>query len=169
LEFIHSAFDKFEKRTVSFTFENCKAANPENVNELMPLGSEYGWGRLKPPLWPDGSALKMESTRFPSLARVKVLDKSPGKSVRLNPIYLRSRVQYMVYADAARKVRIKCLARQVNRSKFSHFRFTVTSADGKIIKTVILKAQFKKEQINEDISVPYLLHMRDTVSIPREL
>jgi hypothetical protein len=52
----------------------------------------------------------------------------------------------MVYADAARKVRIKCLARQVNRSKFSHFRFTVTSADGKIIKTVILKAQFKKEQ-----------------------
>lgn len=139
-------FRSSEKRTVSFTFENCKAANPENVNELMPLGSEYGWGRLKPPLWPDGSALKMESTRFPSLARVKVLDKSPGKSVRLNPVYLRSRVQYMVYADSARKVRIKCLARQVNRSKFSDFRFTVTSADGKIIKTVILKAQFKKEQ-----------------------
>ena len=33
----------------------------------------------------------------------------------------------------------------------------------------LLEAQFKKEQINEDISVPYLLHMRDTVSIPREL
>ena len=33
----------------------------------------------------------------------------------------------------------------------------------------LLKIQFKKEQIKEDISVPYLLHMRDTVSIPREI
>ena len=33
----------------------------------------------------------------------------------------------------------------------------------------LLEAQFKKELINEDVSVPYLLHMRDTVSIPREI
>lgn len=33
----------------------------------------------------------------------------------------------------------------------------------------LLEAQFKKEQITGDISIPYQLHLRDTVSIPREI
>ena len=33
----------------------------------------------------------------------------------------------------------------------------------------LLEAQFKKEQVSEDIFVPYLLHMRNTVSIPRDI
>lgn len=139
-------FRSDRKRTVSMKFENCRAADPVNEGALIPLEAGYGWGRIIPPTWSDGAPLVLKATPFPDPDRVVIHDASPGKPVRLSPIVLRGRAPYLVYADRARKLRLKCVVRKVGRPAFSYLNFTLTAEDGKTVASADLKAVFDVEQ-----------------------
>ena len=134
------------KETMSVAFEDCLAADPEKGGKLTPLGPEFGWGRIDPPKWPDGSSIRLEETPFPDPENTVVRDTAPGSMVKLAPVHLRGIAAYMVYADSARKLRLKMKLRPVGRSKLQHCEFKVRSREGKKIASIDLEPVFIKEQ-----------------------
>ena len=134
------------QETMSVTFVNCHAADPDKGGKISPLGPEYGWGRIPTLSWPDGSTMRLETARIPDLARVKIHDAAPGKPVRIKPVHIRTRAEYLVYVDSARRVRLKASLRAVGRSEPKPSKILVSRATGGGTKRINLDQVFKKEQ-----------------------
>lgn len=137
---------KSGRHTYSVKFEDCLAADPEKGGALTLLGPEYGWGRIEPPRWADGSPFKLMPTQIPDVAKTEVRDSAPGVAVRLNPVCLRGRAQYFVYADSARTIKLKAMVNPVGRMAFESCQFRLHSATGAVVGTVNLIPEFRKEQ-----------------------
>ena len=118
-------------QTMSVTFENCRAADPERDGALTELGPDYGWKRLPDPSWEDGVPMRMMDWTPEALAHAKVCDASPGRAVRVPSFCLRERATYMVYAAGAGKLSFKAKVRQVGRQPFKGCKMSVWALDGR--------------------------------------
>ena len=131
--------------TMSVTFEDCRAADPEKGGAITPLGPGYGWPQIRIPSWPDGAAVVAGSPCFPDLSRVVVHDSAPGVPVRLARVRLRAAVHCFAYADCARTVRIKGVVQRVGRSDFKSCNVAVYSEDGRTVARLKGPAAFGVE------------------------
>ena len=132
--------------TMGVRFVDCRAADPEKGGEVTPLGPEYGWKRLPPPTWADGTPLRAEATPVPTPDRVKIYDAAPRTMVALKPVHVRSVASYLVYADAPRTVHLKAWVSRVGRASFDGGEFTVYTPAKGVLARIPLKKEFRKEQ-----------------------
>lgn len=135
-----------ERETMSVTFVDCRAADPEQGGALTPLGAGYGWERVRPFTWPDGSAIRLEAPALPDAARVRILDSAPGQATRLKPVHIRGKAEYFVYANAARTLRFKAVLRAVGRPKRIFGSLALRTPKGGTCGQVELAPVFGKEQ-----------------------
>ena len=135
-----------ERETMSVTFVDCRAADPEQGGALTPLGAGYGWERVKPFTWPDGSVIRLETPPPPDVARVSIFDAAPGQAVSLKPVRIRGKAEYFVYANAARTLRFKVVLRAVGRPKRVFGSLALRTAKGGRCGQIELNPVFGKEQ-----------------------
>ena len=135
------------KETMSVTFNNCKAADPDNGGELTVLGPEYGWERVPRPVWPDGSTIRQEPASMPDPATVTVFDSAPGQSVRIaNPVPIRGKASFFIYAEAARTVRLLAVLRKLGRQNSGSGTIDVFTSTGETLASIKLEPIFGREQ-----------------------
>ena len=134
------------RETMSVAFVDCLAADPEKGGALTKLGPEYGWARIPPFTWSDGSAIRLEAVALPDATRTRIYDATPGQAIRLKPVHIRGKAEYFVYADAARTLHFKVALRAVGRTPRVFGSLALRSAKGGTCGKVELEPVFRKEQ-----------------------
>jgi hypothetical protein len=113
---------------------------------LTKLGPEYGWARIPPFTWSDGSAIRLEAVALPDATRTRIYDATPGQAIRLKPVHIRGKAEYFVYADAARTLHFKVALRAVGRTPRVFGSLALRTPKGGTCGKVDLEPVFRKEQ-----------------------
>ncbi len=129
----------------SVALENCRAADPARGGELVPMGPEYGWGYIKPPTWPDGSAIRLPALKMEHLARAVIHDAKPQVAVKLPKAHFRGQNDFLVYAAKAGEVNLVCACRRIGRTPFDKCSIEVVDASGKWVAKLAGPVEFEHD------------------------
>lgn len=119
--------------TLSATFENCRAADPEKGGAVTPLGPACGWKATGRPVNINGTPVRRKRLSRSDLDRAKIFDASPGRTVKLPTMNARAGQHYLIYAAKPGKVHLAGKAVWINGFAFNGVRFTLKDTKGRVI------------------------------------
>ena len=131
--------------TLSATFENCFAADPENGGEVTLLGAEYGWRATGRPTTDDGTLVRQLPLTAYNIAIARIHDECPGEAVRLVTMHMIADGTALAYAAGPGHVHLTGLVKKVNDFDFKGATVEVSDMNGRKLATLPTIDEFAKE------------------------
>ena len=130
--------------TMALVFENSRAADPDKKGAWIDLAG-YGWAKLKRPTWPDGTLIETVLPTVADFARAKIHDAAPGQSVKIaKPLKGRGRMDFLVYADQPRELRLTGRLLPVGKSPLKGCTIWISDLNGRSLARLTGPTEFRK-------------------------
>ena len=133
--------------TISATFENCRAADPEKGGAVTPLGADCGWKAAGRPTNRNGTPVRRKRLSRADLQRAKIFDACPGQTVKLPVFHTRAGQRFLIYAARPGKVHLAGVAKKINAYEFKGVKFKLTDLAGKEVAALPAIMEFGKETV----------------------
>ncbi|MDO5318102.1 MAG: right-handed parallel beta-helix repeat-containing protein [bacterium] len=123
--------------TVHYTVESSRVVITNTAGNEVVIHTDDDWRKEHIPHQADPDFM-LPHVEHPDLAHAAILDEAPGTAVKLQPMRIRNRGTYIVYADAARPLNFSGHQCRVGRYAPAKKPIVVTGLDGKPVAKIPL-------------------------------